>query len=170
MEQKTDHYRNVMKSNHLSVPDLEDMIEGGTPLIFTIKEVKQEFGVSVAGKIGNFNICYFVDDIKPLVLNATNGKRIREFAPKKSPFVSDWAGIVIELYIDDKVKFAKDIVGGVRVKIQQPTKQQPTKKTLSDERLQDAIIAINKCEFSKDVFLSKYELTDSQTKTLEENV
>ena len=55
------HYRKVFKSDHLGVADLEDLIEQKKPLIFTIKQVKQEWGVSVAGKKGNHNIAYFVD-------------------------------------------------------------------------------------------------------------
>ena len=66
------HYRKVFKSDHLGVADLEDLIEQKKPLIFTIKEVKQEWGVPVAGKKGNHNIAYFVEPIKPLVVNAGN--------------------------------------------------------------------------------------------------
>lgn len=48
METKT-HYRKVFKSDHLGIADLEDFIEEKS-LIFTIKEVKQELNVAVAGK------------------------------------------------------------------------------------------------------------------------
>ena len=34
------HYRNVFKSDHLGSADLEDLIEKGHNLCFTIKEVK----------------------------------------------------------------------------------------------------------------------------------
>lgn len=76
-ETKT-HYRKVFKSDHLSVADLEDFIEAKRPLIFTIREVKQEIGVTVAGRKINANIAYFVEDIKPLVLNATNSKIVKK--------------------------------------------------------------------------------------------
>ncbi len=36
------HYRKVFKSDHLGVADLEEYIEEGKSLNFTIKEVKQE--------------------------------------------------------------------------------------------------------------------------------
>ena len=103
MEKKEKHhYRKVFKSDHLGIADLEDFIEEKKPLIFTIKHVKQEMNVSVAGKKGNFNIAYFVENIKPLVLNATNSKTVKVFAGG-SPFVEDWNNIIIELYIDDNV-------------------------------------------------------------------
>jgi hypothetical protein len=113
MENKT-HYRKVFKSDHLGSADLEEMIEEGKPLIFTIKEAKQEFKTKVAGKLIDANIVYFQENIKPLVVNATNGKVITKFA--ESPFVEDWKNISIELYIDKNVRMKGEVVGGVRVK------------------------------------------------------
>ena len=113
------HYRKVFKSDHLGVADLEEFIEEKRPLIFTIKEVKQEFNVSVAGRKGNHNIAYFIDGIKPLVLNATNSKVVKSFN-KNSPFVEDWAMTKIELYIDASIKMKGEVVGGVRIKAVQP--------------------------------------------------
>ena len=122
MEKKEKHhYRKVFKSDHLGIADLEDFIEEKKPLIFTIKHVKQEMNVSVAGKKGNFNIAYFVENIKPLVLNATNSKTVKVFAGG-SPFVEDWNNIIIELYIDDNVKMKGETVG-VRIRPIQPTKK-----------------------------------------------
>lgn len=117
-ETKT-HFRKVFKSDHLGIADLEDMIEEKKRLVFTIKEVKQEYDVTVAGKKGNFNIAYFVEPIKPLVLNAVNSKVVKSFN-KNSPFVEDWKNTIVELYIDPTVKMKGEIVGGVRIKLTQP--------------------------------------------------
>ena len=117
METKT-HYRKVFKSDHLGSADLEEMIEDGKKLIFTIKEVKQEYGVTVAGKKIDANIAYFKEDIKPLVLNATNSKQVGKFANSK--FVEDWSNTLIELYIDSTVKMKGEVVGGVRIRPTQP--------------------------------------------------
>lgn len=108
------HYRKVFKSDHLGIADLEDFIEEKIVPIFTIREVKQEIGATVAGKKGNFNIAYFVEEIKPLVLNATNSKVIKNITG--SSFVEDWKGVIIELFIDPTVKMKGDVVGGVRIK------------------------------------------------------
>lgn len=118
METKT-HYRKVFKSDHLGIADLEDFIEEKKSLIFTIKEVKQELNVAVAGKKGNFNIAYFKENIKPLVLNATNSKILKSFS-NGSPFVEDWDNTLIELYIDSNVRMKGETVGGVRIKPIQP--------------------------------------------------
>jgi hypothetical protein len=122
METEKHHYRNVFKSDHLGSADLEDFIEQKKPLVFTIKEVKQEFGAKVAGKKGDFNIAYFVEPIKPLVLNATNSKQIKAFAGG-TPFVENWKNITIELYIDENVKAVTGgTTQGVRIRPIQPIK------------------------------------------------
>ena len=108
------HYRKVFKSDHLGVADLEDFIEAKSNLIFTIRQVKQEVGARVAGKKGNFNIAYFVEKIKPLVLNATNSKTMKALSGGSS-FVEDWSGITVQLYIDKTAAFAGEITGGVRI-------------------------------------------------------
>jgi len=121
MENKT-HYRKVFKSDHLGVADLEDFIEAKSNLVFTITHVNQEYGVAVAGKKGNHNIAYFKEDIKPLVLNATNSKVMKSFAGGSS-FVEDWTNITVQLYIDPSVKMKGDIVGGVRINPKPPVMQ-----------------------------------------------
>jgi hypothetical protein len=127
------HYRAVFKSDHLGVADLEEFMEQGRRLVFTVKEVKQynliegnkSSGVMVAGKRISANIAYFIDPIKPMVLNATNSKIMKSFAVNKSPFVSDWSNKTIELYIDNSVKMKGQIVGGVKIKPIQPKLQKP---------------------------------------------
>jgi hypothetical protein len=117
------HFRKVFKSDHLGSADLEEFIEEGKPLIFTIKQVIQHqidpkikgSGMVVAGRRISANIAYFTDTkIKPLVLNATNSRIVKN--KTNSPFVEDWKGLVIELYIDRDVKMKGETVGGVRIK------------------------------------------------------
>lgn len=119
------HYRNVFKSDYLGSADLEDFTEQGTKLVFTIREVKQEKQAKVAGKKIDANIAYFVENIKPLVLNATNSKTVKSFArtkehPNGSPFVEDWKNLVIELYVDDNVQMKGEKTQGVRIRPVQP--------------------------------------------------
>ena len=122
MTNKT-HYRKVFKSDHLWVADLEDFLESGSNLVFTIKFVKQELNAKVAGKKINANIAYFNENIKPLVLNATNSKTMKDLTG--SPFIDDWAGVTIQLYADYKVKLMNDIVGGVRISPRPVTAAKP---------------------------------------------
>ena len=98
MSKQGTNYRNVYKSDHLGVIDLEEMIESGKALVFNVSEVKQLFGEKVAGKKIDANIAYFKEGIKPLVLNATNAKVLKKLS--KSSHIENWAGLRIELYID----------------------------------------------------------------------
>ena len=111
-ETKT-HYRKVFKSDHLGVADLEDFMEAGSNLTFTIKHVKQEMGATVAGKKINANIAYFDESIKPLVLNAGNSKVMKGLSG--SCFVENWQNITVQLYIDKSAKLKGEVVGGVRI-------------------------------------------------------
>ena len=117
MANKT-HYRKVFKSDHLGVVDLEEYLEQGSNLIFTIDNVQQRQNEKVAGRSINCNVAFFKEPIKPMVLNATNSKIIRNF--NNSPFVEDWGNTVIQLYIDKNVKMKGETVGGVRIKTTQP--------------------------------------------------
>lgn len=110
------HFRKVFKSDHLGVADLEDYIEEGRKLIFTIKEVRQEMNALVAGNRGNYNIAYFTESgVKPWVLNAGNSRIVKSFSGG-SPFVEDWNNIPVELMIDETVKMKGVQVGGIKIK------------------------------------------------------
>jgi len=123
METKT-HYRKVFKSDHLGVADLEDFIEqGDSRLIFTISHVNQEIGTKVAGRKINANIAYFKEGIKPLVLNATNSKTMRDLSG--SCFVENWKNITVQLYIDRDARLKGEVVGGVRVSPKKVSKSKP---------------------------------------------
>ena len=113
MSNNMTHYRKVFKSDHLGSADLEDFQENGSNLIFTVSHVRQERGAKVAGKKIDANIAYFVEGIKPLVLNATNSKIMSKLSG--SCFVENWQNIPIQLYIDTNVKMKGDTVSGVRI-------------------------------------------------------
>lgn len=62
-------------------------------------------------------ILHFVEpDVRPLILNATNGKRIQNLFD--SPYKEDWQGKQIILFVDTSVpnNFDSDNPGGIRVK------------------------------------------------------
>ena len=118
------HYRAVYKSDHLAVADIEELIEQGSDLVFKIKYVRQEFGVRVAGKKGDFNIAYFEESIKPWVINAGTGKILRGFCGG-SPIVEDWGDVRVRLYIDPSATYGGEVTGGVRLHQQQPPIKNP---------------------------------------------
>ena len=177
MTQKT-HYRKVFKSDHLGVADLEEMIEQGIKLIFTIKEVKSHYldvnikgsGVVVAGRRIGANIAYFKEKIKPLVLNSTNSKIVKSFnkiegTSKNSPFVEDWSNTLIELFIDSNVKMKGEVVGGVRIRPTQPIARKP-ELTPKHNRWDDAKKAVS--EGKESGVLSQFTISETNLKLLRE--
>jgi len=171
MENKT-HYRKVFKSDHLGVADLEEFLEEGKRLIFTIKEVKQyviksedkNSGVVVAGRRVSANIAYFTEPIKPLVLNSTNSKIVKSFN-KNSSFVEDWKDTLIELYIDAGVKMKGEVVGGVRISPIQPRLTKP-ELTPDHVKWNDAKVAFK--DGRKEAVLKRYLISEDNQKLLSE--
>jgi len=147
-KKKLTHYRTLAKSNHLGVADLEDYIEEGRSLVFTIKEVRKEMGVSVAGRKGDHLIAYFVEDIKPLCLNKTNAKRIRNFIKDRSPFIEHWKNVAIEFYIDETEIKAKG------------------KKTMSPNGFIKSMEAVREGTFTAKQIIDGYDLTQEQINKL----
>jgi hypothetical protein len=152
---KKHHYRNVFKSDHLGSADLEDLIENGTPLIFTITHAKQEIGVKVAGKKMDANIIYFKEPIKPMVVNATNGKILKKFTG--SSFVEDWNNVLVELYIDENVKA---VTGGTTQGVRIMQIQPQLKKVKADFTEANFELA-KKAGATKEKIESIYNLTDA---------
>lgn len=161
------HYRKVFKSDHLGVADLEEYLEEGKSLVFTIKEVKQKFNVSVAGKKGDHNIAYFKENIKPMVLNATNSARVRRFC-KNSAFIEHWQNVTIELFIDSNVKMKGETVGGVRIKTRQPKVEEKKKVGISPASFLKAQEAVKKGTYTIEQVEEKYILTPEQKTSLNE--
>jgi len=159
------HFRKVFKSDHLGVADLEEFLEEGKRLVFTIKEVRQEYNVKVAGKNGNFNIAYFKEDIKPLVLNATNSSIVRSFN-NNSPFVEDWGNTIVELYIQSSVKLGKEIVSGVRIKPAQP-KITKTEITPNSDKWYQAVKYYEQHKNFEGI-LKHYKLTEANQKKIKD--
>ncbi len=142
------NYRTVYKSDHLGVIDLEEIVERGDKLIFTIKEVKQEFKTKVAGNTIDANICYFKEPIKPLVLNSTNAKTLKNLSG--SAFIENWANMIIEVYIDTIVKMKGEVVGGVRIKPIKYQAQLPvfTESNFEKAKNANATIEVIKARYS----------------------
>ena len=165
MSENTTHYRLVFKSDHLGQADLEDMLEAGRRLVFTIKHVRQEFDTKVAGKKINANIAYFTDEsIKPWVVNATNSAILRRFYG--TPFVKDWGELLIELYIDPNVKMKGEITGGVKVSPNKPKVGKPELKPGDNQW--DSAIEAYKRDGNLEKVLSRVTISEANQKRIQD--
>lgn len=157
MTDKKTHYRKVFKSDHLGVADLEDLLETGADLIFTITHVNQEFGTKVAGRNIDANIAYFKEKIKPLVLNSTNSKTMKGLSGGSS-FVEDWVNIRVQLYIDPSAKLKGEVVGGVRINPNSPVAQRKALPA-SGQAFDNAVAALKR-DGNLDKVLARVDVTD----------
>ena len=158
------HYRKVFKSDHLGVADLEDLVEAKSNMIFTVKQVKQEFGVRVAGRKGDHNIAYFNEQIKPMVLNAGNAKIMKGFSGG-SAFVEDWGGITIQLYIDPTVSFGGEITGGIKIN---PNPVQARKELQQNTTAWDSAVDAYKRDGNLAKVLDRIDVSEANQKLIAE--
>ena len=84
-------YRKFMDKNYLGAWDVPD----GEDLILTVDHAARDDVKNERGSEKKLTL-HFVEDFKPMILNATNSKAISE--AYGSPKVEDWAGKRIAIY------------------------------------------------------------------------
>lgn len=107
------HYRKAFNSPYLSAADIVEYLD------VTISQVKFEADKTKKTK-DSFNTAYFVEreirsgeTLKPMILNATNSKSLANMAG--TPFIDDWSGIYVRIYVDHNVRFGRETVEGLRI-------------------------------------------------------
>lgn len=120
MNNKT-HYRKAFDSPYLASADIVE------PTVLTVKCVRLEPDRTKKTK-DKFNTAYFAEKeirpgepLKPMILNATNSKTMKQLTG--SAFIDDWNDVRITVYVDSAVKFGKDMVEGLRISPQAPTRR-----------------------------------------------
>lgn len=158
------HYRKVFDSPYLSSADIVD------PVTLTIARVVQEIDKTKKTK-DIFNTAYFQEKeirpgekLKPMILNATNSKMMDKLTG--SPFIEDWAGRKVVVFVDGNVKFGKDLVEGLRIRA--PIERRP----LTPEN--GATWANAKAAFKRDGnldnVLTRFDMTEEHKAQLQSEV
>ncbi len=121
--QNKTHYRKAFKSPYLSSADITE------PTILTISHVKLEKD-KTKKTTEFFNTAYFFEReirkgeiLKPMVLNATNSRTLKNLAG--SAFIDDWNNIPITIYVDNNVRFGRSTVEGLRISPEPPRLTKP---------------------------------------------
>lgn len=168
MNDKT-HFRKAFDSPYLSSADIVE------PTNLTIKHVRLEPDKTKKTR-DLFNTAYFAEPeirpgekLKPMILNSTNSKVMKQLSG--SPFIEDWAGVAITVYVDNAVRFGKETVEGLRISPVPPQKRLiATKQKITDERLANAIVKIKAGEYTKERLLEQFVLSEEQDKMLQEGL
>lgn len=103
------HYRKLANPDYLGAYDFAQ----GEERIVTIKEIKREMITGDGGKKEECTVCHFVENYKPMILNATNQKAIARLA--ETPYIEQWTGKSFKLIVV-KVKAFGDVVDALRIK------------------------------------------------------
>ena len=116
MNNKT-HWKKLTNPNYLGAYAFDE----GKDMILTVASVGNELVTGDGGRKEECTVCHFVENVKPLILNKTNMKSIQKALG--TPYIEEWAGHKIQIYVDPKVKFGKEITGGLRVRNYAPSTQ-----------------------------------------------
>lgn len=103
------HWKKLMNPDYLGGYALEP----GQELIATIKSVGNEEVTSPDGKKQICSVIHFVENIKPMILNATNNKTIAKLF--KTPYIEEWCGRKIQIYTE-KVKAFGEVWDALRIR------------------------------------------------------
>ena len=121
MDQDKTHFRKAFNSPYLSSAD----IVGES--VLTISHVMLEIDKTNKSK-ELFNTAYFVEKeirkgevLKPMILNAGNSKVMKDITG--TPFIDDWKGVKVTVYVDPSAKYMGEVVGGLRLKKIRPRQE-----------------------------------------------
>ncbi|MBQ4187423.1 MAG: hypothetical protein II642_06035 [Firmicutes bacterium] len=103
------HWKKLTNPDYLGAYSIDD----GQDLILTIRKVVQESVTGSDGKKEECIVCYFAEDVKPMILNVTNCKAITKLTG--TPFIEEWAGHKIQVGVE-RVKAFGDVVDALRVR------------------------------------------------------
>ena len=118
MAEQLTHWKKLTNPDYLGAYALQP----GQELIVTIKGVANEVVTGTDGKKETCSVMHFTEDVKPLVLNATNSKTITKLL--KTPYIEQWAGRKIQLYVERGIKAFGDVVDAIRVRPFLPVAQE----------------------------------------------
>ena len=117
------HYRQNRNSDYFGSVEVEIFTEQNLPCLLTIQNVEYKENFMVNGKKKDRAIILYFQGQKAWICNPTNCKILERILGKKN--AKEWIGETIELYVDYKVQFAKEIVSGVRVKAEKYVRKLP---------------------------------------------
>ena len=110
MADKLTHWKKLTNPDYLGAYALEP----NQDLIVTIKSVANEVVTGTDGKKETCSVMRFAENVKPMILNATNSKTITKLL--KTPYIEEWTGRKIQLYVETGVKAFGDVVDALRVR------------------------------------------------------
>jgi hypothetical protein len=120
MSEQLTHWKKLTNPDYLGAYALKP----GEDLIVTIKDVTQGDVTGMGGKKERKTVVTFEEKgIKPMVLNRTNSKTITKLF--KTPYIEQWKGKKIQIYIEHDIQAFGETVDGIRVRPFLPKEDKP---------------------------------------------
>lgn len=106
------HWKKVVSDpNYIGEADFSQ----GEEKVLTIAKVNAAETVTTAEGKSNKAVVHWVEKgNKPMILNVARSKSIQKVAG--SPYFEDWAGVKVQLYIENNIKAFGEVVSAVRVR------------------------------------------------------
>ena len=111
-------WKKCFNKDYLGSHDLDE----GKDLIATIDHVEVKEVKDTSGKASKCNVAIFKGNVKPMILNVTNCKVIKNFGG--SNYIEDWSDIPIQIYVKEVTAFG-ETTEGLRVRPKQPNVKKP---------------------------------------------
>lgn len=156
MEQLT-HWKKTFNPDFLGAHDFQPKEE----IVATIEGFNEAQEIVGSGGKKDVVTALFLEGYKPLILNRTNAKLISKAL--KSPYMEQWTGKAIQLYVQSGVKAFGDVVDAVRVR---PVAPKAAKPTLDTERFKKMLDSIDAGKFTSELAKEKFTLTPDQLELL----
>lgn len=163
MSKSKTHWKKLTNPNYLGTYALEP----DEDMIVTINHVKKEEVTSPGGDKEECTVVYFKENVKPLILNVTNARQIENLYG--TPYIEDWAGKKIQLYIKDDIEAFGKIVNGIRIRPKVPKTKKP-ELTPKHKKWGDAVENLARDNTTIKVIRKHYVLDEEMKEILLEDV
>ena len=111
MSKTETHWREFHETDYLGAHDL--VADGVKEVNLKITSAQKQTVKDQNGKNEVCLVCNF-EGSKPMILNATNCKAIEKVA--STPFIENWKGTTVSIYILEGIKAFGKVVDGLRIK------------------------------------------------------
>lgn len=103
------HFKKLMNPNYLG----SYAIDEGKTVTATIKSVAKEKVIGEGGATEDCIVCHFAEaDVKPMILNATNCKKLAKLTG--TPYIENWTGKKIVIGVE-KIRAFGELVEALRI-------------------------------------------------------
>jgi hypothetical protein len=159
MEKQLTHWKKLQNPLYLGSYDFQPNEERTV----TVKDVKREM---VKGQEGTeeHTIVHFVENYKPMIMNATNSKMLTKLS--ESPYVEKWIGTSFKLVVV-KIKAFGEFMDALRIKSEKVIKLLP-ELVLDSANFVKVKEAMKSGKFTMEQVESKYKLSKEVKEAINE--